>query len=272
MRWIAKAAAQNLFAVIPGGNRINRLLQGDVFAHLVPGHIRHLEKIRKVLPPDVKVAVEIGTGWCPTVPLGLTADGIVVHTYDRARHATAESIRACQGAVGGDWALVHYHAPGDATATSLPDASVDLHFSLAVLEHVPAQVIPAFFTEAHRILRPGGLLYHEIDLRDHFADFDPSITPVNFLKFNDFQWKCIGQNSIHFHNRLRASDFLRMFESCGFELVDVATITDERAAKALSRMKIADRFQRYEKSDLITSVLTVVARKKADSNSGSSTE
>jgi hypothetical protein len=95
---------------------------------------------------------------------------------------------------------------------------------------------------------------------------------VNFLKFSDFMWKCIGQNSIHFHNRLRASDFLRMFESCGFELVDVATITDERAAKALSRMKIADRFQRYEKSDLITSVLTVVARKKADSNSGSSTE
>jgi len=262
MRWLLKSAVQNLFGVVPNGHHLNRVLQRNLTSRLIPGHVQHLEKIHRVLADETHIAVEIGTGWCPTIPLGLTSKGIHVHTFDRTRHVTVDTLAASQAAVGGDWGMVHYHAPGDATATGLPDGSVDLHFSIAVLEHVPREIIPLFFQEARRILRIGGILYHEIDLRDHFAEFDPSISSVNFLRFNDFTWKLLGQNKIHFHNRLRASDFTIILEQFGFEIVNLETRSDERGVAALKSMHIADRFKPYEDSDLATSVLTVTAKKR----------
>lgn len=43
---------------------------------------------------------------------------------------------------------------GDATRTGLPDASVDIAFSRAVIHHLPD--LPAAFSEGYRILKPGG--------------------------------------------------------------------------------------------------------------------
>jgi SAM-dependent methyltransferase len=206
-------------------------------------------------------AVEIGTGWCPTIPLALTTKGIIVHTYDHACHVTPSAISASQSAVGGDWSMVHYYAPGDGTTTGLPDNSVDFHFSIAVLEHIPLEIIIRLLREAHRILRPGGILYHEIDLRDHYADFDRSISSVNFLKFNDFTWKLLGQNKIQYHNRLRASDVLAIFQQSGFETVNIETRIDEKAIAALKHIRIDNRFRHYVPSDLATAVLTLTARK-----------
>jgi SAM-dependent methyltransferase len=212
-----------------------------------------------VLTNETRTAVEIGTGWCPTIPLGLTERGISVHTYDHFPYVTEEAIAASQSAVGGDWSRVHYHAPGDATATGLPDNSVDLSFSIAVLEHIPYKTLTEMLREAYRILRPGGIAYHEIDLRDHFAEFDSSISTVNFLKFGDKAWRWLGQNGIHYHNRLRASDFRALFRD--FELIAFETRTDERAPEALKRLRIVDRFKDYDLADLAVSVIVVVARK-----------
>ncbi len=259
MRWLLKAAAQNIFSVLPGGRRINRVFQGDVVARLVPGHIEHLRKLERVLTNEMRTAVEIGTGWCPTIPLGLTERGISVHTYDRFPYVTEEAIAASQSAVGGDWSKVHYHAPGDATATGLRDNSVDLSFSIAVFEHIPYETLRDMLRETYRILRPGGIVYHEIDLRDYFAEFDSSITTVNFLKSGNEAWRWIGQNDIHYHNRLRASDFRALFRD--FELFAFEARTDERASEALKRLRVAARFKDYELADLAVSVIVVVARK-----------
>ena len=128
MRWVLKAVVQDILALIPGGRRVNRILQGDLSSRLIPGHIEHLKNLERVLTKETRTAVEIGTGWCPTIPLGLTARGISVHTYDHFPYVTEETIAASRAAVGGDWDMVHYHAPGDAAATGLPDSSVDSVF------------------------------------------------------------------------------------------------------------------------------------------------
>lgn len=47
----------------------------------------------------------------------------------------------------------------------LPADSVDVIYSCAVLEHV--HNLDLCFQEMTRVLKPGGLMYHEVDLRDH---------------------------------------------------------------------------------------------------------
>ena len=51
---------------------------------------------------------------------------------------------------------IDYRSPMDAADTGLPDHSVDCHFSMTVLEHIPPDVIRDILTEAKRILVRGG--------------------------------------------------------------------------------------------------------------------
>ena len=92
----------------------------------------------------------------------------------------------------------------------LPDGSMDIVFSLAVLEHVrrPQAVIDNIY----RMTRPGGWCLHAIDLRDH-RDFD---SPLDFLKMDEGSYLAARPNG---ENRWRASDFLHAFSAAGFEIV-----------------------------------------------------
>src|SRR5215469_5751427 len=150
MKWLLKSGAQAAFARIPGGRHVNRLFQGDVAYDHIPSRLENLERMNCVLSDKTRVAVEVGTGWCPAVPLGLTARGIHVHTYDLTRFVTPRAIEVARTRAGGNWGMVEYHAPADAAGTELPDASVDLHFSFSVFEHLPVQVMKDILREAFR--------------------------------------------------------------------------------------------------------------------------
>jgi SAM-dependent methyltransferase len=93
---------------------------------------------------------------------------------------------------------------------ALPDCSMDMVFSLAVLEHVrrPQAVIDNIY----RMTRPGGWCLHAIDLRDH-RDFD---RPLDFLQMDEASYLAERPNG---ENRWRASDFLDAFSAAGFEIV-----------------------------------------------------
>jgi SAM-dependent methyltransferase len=99
-------------------------------------------------------------------------------------------------------------SPLPAEGLSLPDNSVDLIFSFSVLEHVkkPQEVIRNMF----RMLRPGGVIVHGIDLRDH-SNFSK---PIDFLTYSPEDY-VLQANATE--NRWRASDFLDCFTGEGFE-------------------------------------------------------
>jgi hypothetical protein len=65
-------------------------------------------------------------------------------------------------------ANVQYLAPADAADTGLPANSVDYHFSVTVLEHIPLGTIRDIFVEARRTLSNHGVALHFIDSSDHF--------------------------------------------------------------------------------------------------------
>ncbi len=52
----------------------------------------------------------------------------------------------------------------------IKDAIFDVIFSVSVVEHVPSDQLPAFFSDCWRILKPGGLMLHLIDVYTEGTD------------------------------------------------------------------------------------------------------
>src|SRR5436305_15290696 len=84
--WLLKAAVQGAISSLPARDRLNRLLQervtgsltltDEVFERKLAQCRRHLESYRTqhgTLPGHV---LELGTGWYPIIPIGLSLAGV----------------------------------------------------------------------------------------------------------------------------------------------------------------------------------------------------
>ena len=98
---------------------------------------------------------------------------------------------------------------GAGIETQLLDQDFDFTISTSVLEHVmdPEGV----YRKLAEVTRPGGWMFHSIDLRDHrFMDKDP----LAFLRETEEQYGAVKSE-----NRLRGSDHRALFDKFGFEIV-----------------------------------------------------
>ena len=100
----------------------------------------------------------------------------------------------------------------DARNTSFDSNTFDLICSNNTFEHIYPDILSAILLEFKRVIKSDGMMSHFIDLSDHFAHFDKSISIYNFLKFSPSQWKMID-NSIQPQNRLRWPDYLKMYST-----------------------------------------------------------
>jgi SAM-dependent methyltransferase len=156
---------------------------------------------------------------------------------------------------------IDYMSPADAAKLPLEPRSVDLHVSHTVFEHIPRDVLSAIVVEAKRILKPGGLLIHNIDPSDHFAHDDSSITRINFLRFSDSEWERLAGNRFMYHNRLRASDFVRIFEDSGVHILREERSIDEPSRKALDAdFPVHGRFSGIGSDELATTTISLMGR------------
>jgi SAM-dependent methyltransferase len=128
---------------------------------------------------------------------------------------------------------VRYLPRADAAQLPLADGSIDAHVSFAVFEHIPSNVLARILSEARRILTADGLLVHIIDPSDHFSHDDASITAVNFLQFGDDEWAKWAGNQFMYHNRLRAFEYLELFERAGVRILKQMQTLDEPSLSAL---------------------------------------
>ena len=107
--------------------------------------------------------------------------------------------------------LMHYFVE-DARKLSLKDNSIDLVNSNNTFEHIYPEILKPILLEFKRVVnKKHGVMSHAIDMTDHFAHFDKSITIYNFLKYSEKQWRMID-NTIQPQNRLRFGDYLTMYE------------------------------------------------------------
>ena len=138
---------------------------------------------------------------------------------------------------------VEYMAPADAADTKLPSGCVDYHVSCNVLEHIPRAVLLDILIEANRVVRPTGLLVHQVDHSDHFAHNDPSISRVNFLRYTDRQWDSWANNRYAYVNRLREDDYVQLFEQAEQAIHVADSNVDTEVADVLKDgMRLDDRF------------------------------
>lgn len=136
---------------------------------------------------------------------------------------------------------------------SLPANSFDIIFSAACLEH--AANPSAALRTIHRLLKPGGVTTHGIDLRDH-RDFTD---PLAFLRHSEGTWRAATSHRL-VTNRWRASDWQREFESAGF--VDVTTDPHEQIIVTEEmRSRFHPTFRCKDLTDLGTLQINVTATK-----------
>ena len=304
MRWLAKAALQRGLGALPQGERLNYVFQRRVLHSLPAGDAALRRKFSRALqhlgvyrehapgvPPGEATFYEFGAGWDLAIPLAYALLGVggqvlvdirpsarlelvndALASFERLRpelEAEAEAeLRPPGGPLGSLDELearfgIRYLAPCDARDTGLDEGSIDFASSTDTCEHIPEADLGAIFRETRRLLRAGGAFSCRIDLQDHYAYFDRSLSRYNFLRFSDGAWRLVN-SPLHFQNRLRSSDYLRLVREAGLELaVERPSGPSDEGRAELRSLPLAERFRGYAEDDLGVTVLSFVALRRA---------
>ena len=249
---------------------------------------RHVENYNSASsePWPPSTALEIGTGWHPAVPIALYLCGVPeIWTIDKVGLAHSASVREVIGhfleyeekdklSEMLPWVMddrpavlrdilksgtrsssdemlnrMGIHAlVCDARRVPLPDSSIKLFVSNLTLEHIPEDILRSIFVEFRRLASPRPIMSHYIDMRDHYAGFDSSITPFNFLKYSGRVWRLCNNKLLH-QNRLRVSDFRRIHADAGFKIL--SEHNNKGSEKDLDGIRLAEEFRDLSREELI---------------------
>ncbi len=185
------------------------------------------------------------------------------------RHVTFPTMADCL-ATADILRQIDYRAPVSSSHLPFADGTFDVVFSVASLEHVddPSGTI----AELGRVLAPGGLAIHEIDLTHH-----GSADPLKFLQWTDDEWlrrsESYGdERSLEglldgrwgqevYCNRLRHRDWLQLFATNSLEtLHDEAVIVYEPSEIDVARF--AEPFRTMTPGDLSVLAFRIVTQKR----------
>ncbi len=91
---------------------------------------------------------------------------------------------------------------------------IDFVYSISVLEHI--KNVEGIINKFSDIVKKGGLMYHSIDMRDHYNFSNPFL----FLKYSNSTWgKYLTKEGVSYTNRMRYSEYRRLLIKYGFEII-----------------------------------------------------
>jgi len=237
----------------------------------------HYRYFRKYCSVSEFSHLEIGTGWYPVVPLGMFLCGADSITTVDLTHLTNEerfriTLKKYHECIRNNKLSVllpgvcservkiledemknpscsslgaflekfrmEYHV-ADARKIPFKDGSFDLITSNNTFEHIYPDALKGILQEFKRLCKKGGVMSHAIDLSDHFAHMDKSITIYNFLKYSEVQWKWIN-NDIQPMNRMRIYDYRALYDKATIPVTE--EINREFNMEEFKKVKISERF------------------------------
>ncbi len=146
---------------------------------------------------------------------------------------------------------------GTLAEAGLRPGSIELIVSNNTLEHIPPAELADLFGELARLAAPGAVMDHFIDLSDHYAHFDRSLSELNFLRFPARTWRLFN-NRLHYQNRLRIGDYTALIERAGFRVVDQRL--ERGSEQALAQISLAPEFRHYRREELLVLRAWITAR------------
>ena len=305
MDWRLKALLQLAFSMIPQGEQLNYFVQRYVVRSLPVSNAsiaasvsyakRHIDALQRHSHRALGQATfyEFGAGWDMVIPLALYGFGVetqtlvdirrlmrvelISDTVERYQRMTSELAIPRRPAALLNYKNnvttllkqqygIDYRAPCDARETGLPSGSIDYITSTSTLEHIPLEDIRLILQECHRILCDEGLMSVLIDYDDHYSYSDGKISCYNFLQYSDRIWALFSP-PLHYQNRLRHRDYLELFQSAGFYVIeDQHKDPIEMDLKELEQLSVDARFRNYSLRDLAVHNALLVIRKRPAGN------
>ena len=146
------------------------------------------------------------------------------------------------------------------TLARFPGESFDFVYSYSVLQHVVQNVVPRLIQDVYRVLKPGRLSIHWINLGDQLAYFAGAhrLCEKNYLRYSDRTWRRYFENRVQYFNRIQRPEWLDLFHRAGLELVK-----EEPCFCDVNSIKVAREHRHLERRDLECKALLVVHRKPA---------
>jgi SAM-dependent methyltransferase len=139
--------------------------------------------------------------------------------------------------------------PKDLTKIKLKD-KVDFVYSISIFEHI--KDVEGNIKKLGEIVKKGGIMYHSIDMRDHYNFNNPFL----FLKYSKKIWnKYLTKEGVSYTNRIRYSEFKKLFEKYGLEIIN------EEVERYNLPKNISKEFDKNDK-DLDIGIWRVLLRRK----------
>lgn len=254
----------------------------------------HLSYYTKYSTVKNGTSLEIGTGWYPVVPICLYLSGfkkIVSMDLDSLLNTQSLHDTINKFIQYHESGLLHHFLPkidetrfltlkgllndfshpssslknlnvelvvGDARHTSFGNNTFDLITSNNTFEHIYPDILVDILKEFYRVLKADGIMSHHIDPSDHFFYIDKTISRYNFLQFSESQWKWID-NSIQPQNRLRKSDYIKLFLSTNFLILDQKDIAGK--IEEIRSINLSKYYKNYGIEDILIYDTFIIAHK-----------
>lgn len=297
--WMLKAALQKTLDLLPGGPWLYRATQPWLSHHLHEvfladrlDHVqRHLAAWTAWHPDRLpRTVLELGTGWCPVVPLGLWLCGLArVDTCDlrlMVRTPVLERLRATllqwqetgqlqahlPGLRPARVQALRDLPPGDALSPAAWLARLDIHWhplpvrgpaelliSNNTFEHIPAGELDPLLGQLWAAVAPGGVMSHYIDLVDHYAYTDPRLSRFHFLRYSPRQWAWY-QSRFQVQNRLRLPQYTARYQQAGIPLDQVHCERGEAAE--LAGLPLHPDYAGVSQTDLLVTYAHLISHRR----------
>lgn len=294
MNFRIKALMQTVFGLFPNSEEVNYFAQRHITKSLPPNRTTYNRKFgrakehdaifRKYYAGSKPVVYEIGCGWDLTLALSLSTLGYKdIRALDVSNHVRPELVNAIlknlreDGVLPADFADIDstrtreellerfgitLMAPCDSANTGMADQSVDLIYSQEVFEHIAPELLPGIMKECRRVLRDDGVISFYINYADHYFGTDKNVTRYNFLRYSEKAWKKYNPD-LHYVNRLRHVDFVRLFRDAGFEIIHEETFRPEGWEQMLAGVPVHKSFaELYSTEELSFTSGRFVLKKK----------